>query len=89
MGLKPSDHIRHRCPYSVYYLVEIVCYQINVSVIERGVRYIVGGLCKVGILRPIRLSATLKYLYFWARDCIRFSIFKGWFSLAMESESES
>ena len=77
-----------RCPYCIMEL-EIVCYQINVSVIERGVRYIVGGLCKVGILRLIELSTTLKYLYFWARDCIRFSIFKGWFSLATESESES
>ena len=45
--------------------LEIVCYQINMSVIERGVRYIVGGLCKVGILRLIGLSTTLKYLYFW------------------------
>ena len=55
--------------------VEIVCCQINVSVIERGVRYIVGGLCKVGIFRLIELSTTLKYLYFWTRDCIRFSIY--------------
>ena len=77
-----------RCPYCILEL-EIVCYQINVSVIERGVRYIVGGLCKVDILRLIELPTTLKYLYFWARDCIGFSIFKGWFSLATESESEA
>ena len=78
----------HRCPFCIME-VEIACCQINVSVIERGVRYIVGELCKVGILGPIELSTTLKYLYFWTRDCIRFRIFKGWFSLAMESESES
>ena len=60
--------------------VEIVCYQINVSVIETGVRYIVGGLCKVSILRLIELSTTLRYLYFWTRDCNRFrdqSLFRG------------
>ena len=53
-----------RCPYCIVE-VETVCYQINVSVIERGVRYIVGGLYKVGILRLIELPTTLKYLYFW------------------------
>ena len=86
--MKPSDHITE---VSVLYYGGRNCmfYQINVSVIERGVRYIVGGLYKVGILRLIVLFTTLKYLYFWARDCIRYSIFKGWFSLATESESES
>lgn len=72
MTVSPPEYGRHEIEANntevsiLYYDGRNCMLTVDASVIERGVRYIVRGLSKVGILRPIEQSNTLKYSYFWA-----------------------
>ena len=87
MGLKPSDHITE---VSVLYYGARNCMLPNKCVRNRERCPLYSGrIVQSWHFETYRAVHNIEVFVFLGRDCIRFSIFKGWFSLAMESESES